>query len=123
MIATSTPVRLVSLAIVALVVLVGARGIAGGIGFNGDILDGDILDQEAGETDISSGKLTRGVVTYVLDGDTVQVTTASGRDVRVRILGISAPEVAHQGEPGECYGRRSTRHLKHLLPAGTHALG
>jgi len=106
----SKPVRLLSLAIVALVVLVGVRGIVGGIGSNGDLLGVDPM---------AAGKRTPGVVAYVLDGDTVEVTTHNGRDVRVRLLGISAPEIPHPGKPGECYGYRSTRHLKQLLPVGT----
>lgn len=57
---------------------------------------------------------------YVLDGDTVQVTTRDGRDIGVRFLGISAPEIPHPGKPGECYGHASTKHLTQLLPAGTH---
>lgn len=108
------PVRLLSLAIVALVVIVGGRGIIGGLEFGGDLLD-TTDSPDPGDR----GKRTTGVVAYVLDGDTV-VTTRDGRDVRVRFLGISAPEIPHPGKPGECYGDRSTRHLKQLLPAGTH---
>jgi len=105
------PVRLLSLAIVALVVIVGVRGIVGSLEFGGDLLDGpDPADR---------GKRAAGVVAYVLDGDTVQVTTRDGRDVRVRFLGISAPEIPHPGKPGECYGHPATRHLKQLLPVGT----
>lgn len=110
----SKPVRLLSLAIVALVVLVGVRGIVGGIGFSGDLLEG------AGADPVAAGKRTPGVVAYVLDGDTVEVTTPNGRDVRVRIFGISAPEIPHPGKPGECYGYPSTRHLRQLLSVGTH---
>lgn len=109
----SKPVRLLSLAIVALVVLVGVRGIVGGIGSSGDLFEG------AGADSVSTGKRTPGVVAYVLDGDTVEVTTSNGRDVRVRLLGISAPEIPQPGKPGECYGSASTRHLRQLLPAGT----
>ncbi len=112
----STPVRLLSLAIVALVGIVGVRGIVGGFAFGGDILD----NSSGPHSSAAAGERTPGVVAYVLDGDTVQVTTGDGRDVRVRFLGISAPEIAHPGKPGECYGSRSTRHLKQLLPAGTH---
>jgi micrococcal nuclease len=105
----SKPVRLLSLAIVALVVLVGVNGIVGGIAFSG------------GNTEpAAAGKRTAGVVTYVLDGDTVEVSTNGGRTVRVRFLGISAPEIPHPGKAGECYGYPSTRHLKQLLPAGAH---
>lgn len=52
-------------------------------------------------------------------GDTVQVTTHDGRDVRVRFLGISAPEAPNPGKAGECYHHTSTQRLKQLLPAGT----
>jgi micrococcal nuclease len=111
----SKPVRLLSLAIVALVVIVGVRGIVGGFAFGGDL-----LDTNGGPGSATAGNRTAGVVAYVLDGDTVQVTTHDGRDVRVRVLGISAPEIPHPGKPGECYGSASTRHLKQRLPAGTH---
>lgn len=80
----STPVRLLSLAIIALVVIVGVRGIVGGFAFSGDMLD---TSPEA-HSSSAAGERTPGVVAYVLDGDTVQVTTDDGRDVRVRFLGI-----------------------------------
>jgi micrococcal nuclease len=107
----SKPVRLLSLAIVALVVLVGVRGIVGGIGVGGDLRETEPA---------AAGDRTPGVVAYVLDGDTVEVTTRGGRTVRVRFLGISAPEISHPGKAGECHGYPATRHLRQLLPAGTH---
>jgi micrococcal nuclease len=112
----SKPVRLLSLAIVALVVLVGVRGTVGGIGV-GIGVGGNPLETEPAS---AVGERTRGVVTYVLDGDTVEVTTRGSRTVRVRFLGISAPEIPHPGKAGECYGYPATRSLKQLLPAGTH---
>jgi len=108
----SKPVRLLALAIVALVVIVGVRGIVGGFAFGGELLDTPTHSDTPGER-------TAGVVAYVLDGDTVQVTTGAGRSVRVRFLGISAPEIPHPGKPGECYGYPATRNLKQLLPVGT----
>ena len=112
----STPVRLLSLAITALVVIVGVRGIVGGFALGGDTL----ASSPGAHSSAAAGERTAGVVGYVLDGDTVQVTTGDGREVRVRLLGISAPEIPHPGKPGECYGHLSARHLKQLLPAGTH---
>lgn len=79
----SKPVRLLSLAIVALVVIVGVRGIVGGFAFGGDL-----LDTTGGPGSATAGNRAAGVVSYVLDGDTVQVTTQDGREVRVRVLGI-----------------------------------
>ena len=107
------PVRHLSLVSEALVVLAGVRGIVGGIGSSGDLFEG------AGADSVAAGKRTPGVVAYVLDGDTVEVTTPNGRHVRVRLLGISAPELSHPGKPGECYGSPSTRHLRQLLSVGT----
>ena len=80
----STPVRLLSLTIVALVGIVGVRGIVGGFAFGGDILD----NSSGPHSSAAAGERTPGVVAYVLDGDTVQVTTGDDRDVRVRFLGI-----------------------------------
>jgi micrococcal nuclease len=112
----STRVRLLSLAIVALVVMLGVLGIVCSFAFGGDVLD----TSPGPHSSAAAGERTPGVVAYVLDGDTVQVTTGDGRDVRVRFLGISALEIPQPGRPGECYGYPSTRHLKQLLPAGTH---
>lgn len=109
----SRPVRLLSLVIVALVVVTGVRAVVGGFASGGDL-----LDATSGRSD-GPGERTAGVVAYVLDGDTVQVTTEDGRDVGVRFLGISAPEIPHPGKPGECYGFAATRHLEKLVPAGT----
>lgn len=120
----STPVRLVSVAIVGLVIFTGLRGVVGGIGFNsgGDLLaardQGSLATERGADRPQAKAQRTRGSVAYVLDGDTVEVTTHDGGTVRVRFLGISAPEIPHPGKAGECYGYASTRHLKQLLPAG-----
>lgn len=112
---TSTPVRLISLAIVALVVVVGIRGIGGGFALGGDLVG----TRPPGDASGERGQRTAGVVVYVLDGDTLQVDLRDGRAVRVRFLGISAPEEPHPGNAGECYGHAATRHLEQLLPVGT----
>ena len=110
----SKPVRVLSLAIVALVVLVGVRGIVGGLAFSGGLLDGSHGTEPA-----AAGGRTPAVVESVLDGDTVEVTITWPQTVRVRFLGISAPEIPHPGMSGECYGYRSSKHLKKLLLPGT----
>ena len=46
------------------------------------------------------GAEKRGQVRWVADGDTIVL--AAGE--RVRYAGINAPEVAHDGEPGQPYG-------------------
>jgi micrococcal nuclease len=104
----SEPVRVLSLALLALVLLAAVRG----IGLSGGPLD-DQPTVLAGD-----GVRTRATVAYVLDGDTVAVTTRDGENVRVRLLGVSAPEIPHPGKAGDCYGPHSTAHLEQLLTAG-----
>lgn len=48
------------------------------------------------------------LVAYVVDGDTFR--TSDGE--RVRLLGVDAPEIAHENRPGESYGVESARWLK-----------
>ncbi len=57
-------------------------------------------------------------VERVVDGDTV-IASRGARDVRVRLIGIDAPESVQPGAPVECHGRESSDALERLLPAGT----
>jgi micrococcal nuclease len=57
----------------------------------------------AGATGTSSGGFQlHGTVTYVVDGDTVHVQVAGGREERVRLIGIDTPEV------GQCDAAAAT---------------
>lgn len=53
------------------------------------------------------------IVGCVLDGDTLRLGDCNGEDIR--LLGINAPEIAHDGNPAECYGDASGRWLSDLL--------
>ncbi len=53
----------------------------------------------------------------VSDGDTVVVDVAGARHT-VRLLGINAPEIAHGGQPEQCYGRASAGVLRTILGHG-----
>lgn len=52
------------------------------------------------------GQVHQGVVTRVVDGDMIDVRLASGREVRVRLEGIDAPE---RGAPFSVQARNATR--------------
>ena len=52
-------------------------------------------------------------VTRVIDGDTLDVSI-SGRTERVRLLGIDAPELSHEGAPGEPFAREATAFARRL---------
>ena len=52
-------------------------------------------------------KRDRGLVTRVVDGDTIHVLFR-GRDLAVRLIGIDTPETVAPNEPVECYGRAAS---------------
>lgn len=55
----------------------------------------------------------------MVDGDTL-VTRMSGRELRVRLIGVDAPEIRHRGStlPGECFGTDAAAALRRLAPRG-----
>ncbi len=55
----------------------------------------------------AAGQL-QGVVIQVFDGDTIEVRTDEGRNIRIRLEGIDAPEA------GQAYSAQSRRHLRVL---------
>jgi micrococcal nuclease len=50
----------------------------------------------------------RGTVTYVVDGDTLDVRLAGGRRERIRLIGVDTPE------PAECYGPNAKTRARQL---------
>ncbi|MGZ4611474.1 MAG: thermonuclease family protein [Actinomycetes bacterium] len=57
-------------------------------------------------------------VDRVVDGDTF-VARRGGRLLRVRLIGINAPESVKPDAPVECFGKEASRFLHDLLPTGT----
>jgi len=64
------------------------------------------------------GPASTAVVVRILDGDTLDVRVG-GVVQRVRVLGIDAPETAHDGTPAQCGAVDATVALAGLVPAGT----
>ena len=60
----------------------------------------------------------QGVITRVVDGDTVHVRVSTGNET-VRLIGIDTPETHRPGTPIECFGIEATKALQRLLPNGT----
>jgi len=54
-------------------------------------------------------------VAYVYDGDTFRTV----RGEKVRLLGINTPEVAHNTEPGQAFGKQARKRLVQLLQGET----
>jgi micrococcal nuclease len=61
-------------------------------------------------------------VERVVDGDTF-IAVRDGRRVRVRLIGVDAPESVKPDAPVECYGREASALLSRLLPAGAPVRG
>jgi micrococcal nuclease len=59
-----------------------------------------------------------GTVERVIDGDTV-IVRAGGERLRVRLLGVDAPELAAGYGSPECYGVESAAAAEALMPRGT----
>lgn len=58
-----------------------------------------------------------GVITDVVDGDTIKVE-ARGVETTVRLIGIDTPETRHPAKPVQCFGPAASRQLRRLLPIG-----
>ncbi len=59
-----------------------------------------------------------GVVTRVVDGDTLHVRLG-GTTEKVRLIGIDTPETHGPGGLKECYGEEATKRMTQLAPVGT----
>jgi len=51
----------------------------------------------------------------VLDGDTFDIGSCGEPAERVRMLGLDAPEIAHEPNPADCYGYEATDALEALV--------
>lgn len=77
---------------------------------------GDGSDAAAGVgPDAGAGGVAM-TVQRIVDGDTLVL---SGLDERARLIGIDAPELAHDGRPAECLGPEASLHLGDLVPPDT----
>lgn len=59
-----------------------------------------------------------GVVTQVIDGDTIDVRIGSTTE-RVRFIGVDTPETVAPERPVQCFGPEAAQYTASLLPDGT----
>ena len=67
------------------------------------------------------GGRTDGLVTRVVDGDTVHVRIG-GSDERVRYIGVDTPETVKPGTPVQCYGKAASAYNHRLVDGQTVSL-
>lgn len=65
-------------------------------------------------TATAGSRVIEGKVVRIADGDTLTVATRDGTKVKVRLYGIDAPEVRHEGTPGQPGGGEARQALKAL---------
>jgi endonuclease YncB( thermonuclease family) len=58
-------------------------------------------------------------VQRVSDGDTIIALTADGTKLRLRLLGIDAPEIPHGKKDGQPFGEEARDYLDHLVGGKT----
>ncbi|MDD4319053.1 MAG: thermonuclease family protein [Candidatus Peribacteraceae bacterium] len=58
-------------------------------------------------------------VSSVTDGDTIIVRLTSGKEERVRFIGIDTPETVHPSKPVQCFGEEASDHMKEMLAGKT----
>jgi micrococcal nuclease len=54
-------------------------------------------------------------VVRVVDGDTILVALAGGREERVRLIGVDTPETVKPDTPVQCFGKRASSYSHRLL--------
>lgn len=59
-----------------------------------------------------------GIVTHIVDGDTLDVTL-SGTRTRIRLLNVDTPETVKPDTPVECMGPEASKRLAQLVPLGS----
>jgi len=59
-----------------------------------------------------------GVVTHVVDGDTLDVRIGDTEE-RIRLIGVDTPESVAPNRPVQCYGAEASAYLASLVPEGT----
>ena len=58
-------------------------------------------------------------IQHVADGDSVTALSDNGTKLRIRLLGIDAPEVPHGKKPGQPYADEARDYLDHLIGGKT----
>lgn len=99
-------------AVFAVLVLLAVRTIETGPTGQGGERTGDDRDSAA-----SSGSLEprSARVLRVVDGDTILVRLASGRQERVRYIGVDTPESVKPNSPVECFGKQAASFNRSLV--------
>src|SRR4249920_3422660 len=73
---------------------------------------------ETGDPGAAGPPTARGRVVRAIDGDTIEVAIAGGRE-DVRLIGLDTPETVKPGTPVQCFGPRASTFTHRLLDGRT----
>jgi micrococcal nuclease len=73
---------------------------------------------ETGDRGAPGPPTARGRVVRAIDGDTIEVAIAGGRE-NVRLIGLDTPETVKPGTPVQCFGPRASAFTHRLLEGRT----
>jgi micrococcal nuclease len=99
-------------------VVAAAAGALSACGGSGSTYAGSGALPTSGDDPRPPADAFRATVTRVVDGDTF-LARRDGHALRVRLIGIDAPESVKPDAPVECYGPEASRVLHRLLGEGT----
>ena len=72
-------------------------------------------DGKSNTASIKDSKFEKVKVTRHIDGDTVVVTFADGREEKLRLIGVNTPETLHPNKEVESYGKEASEYTKSKL--------
>lgn len=63
----------------------------------------------------NSEEFVKAEVTKIVDGDTVYIKIGEGKEEKLRLIGLDAPEIAHEDKKAEHYGVEATDFTDEML--------
>lgn len=79
------------------------------------VVENEIEHAEEDEQPDEEIRRIGGVVTNVIDGDTIDVLLESGKRERVRLIGVDTPEIHWETMTADCYGFEAKEFLTGLI--------
>ncbi|MCC2252744.1 thermonuclease family protein [Virgibacillus sp. AGTR] len=80
-------------------------------------------NQQTPPETLNNNDYDKGLVVYVIDGDTFDVQLENGETERIRPILVNAPEICHDSSPADCepepYGDEATDFTRDLLDGET----
>ncbi|MDY0235116.1 MAG: thermonuclease family protein [Gudongella sp.] len=72
-------------------------------------------DEKSNTAFVYNNKFERAIVIRPIDGDTIVVSLADGREEKVRFIGVDSPETVHPNKDIEFYGKEASEYTKSNL--------